>query len=539
VSQPFDLRLSRWLGARALQCCLVWEPGRHPGKECRGPDATDGRGVSHPCDLDSGNPCLNDGLTKRHRNSLYPDHYVLVSWAFLRILALIYLAAFASLAVQITGLVGTEGILPVRDYLEEAHRELGSRAYWQIPTLFWFDASGYALKGACLAGMAAAAAVFLNIFVRTGLLLCYGLYLSLVYAAQNFLEFQWDMFLLESGFLALFLTFGSRIVVWLYRWLLFRFMFMGGVVKLASGDPTWWSLTALKYHFETQPLPSPLAWYGHQLPDSVLQLATASVFVIELVVPFFVFLPRKFRLFAAASFLVLQGTIMLTGNYNFFNLLTLALCVFLLEDRDLRPLLGARLSQRIAEKARPASALATRSAGIMAVVTLSVCGTLLWVTNTQQRLIQPFDALVRLTATLGIVNGYGPFAVMTTERREIIIEGSNDETTWAAYEFKYKPGVLTKPLSWNIPHQPRLDWQMWFAALGDERRNAWLLRFMEKLRDGSEPVLSLLHHNPFPEHPPRYLRASLYRYYFAKPEVRSATGQVWQREFMGVYQTVG
>jgi hypothetical protein len=175
----------------------------------------------------------------------------------------------------------------------------------------------------------------------------------------------------------------------------------------------------------------------------------------------------------------------------------------------------------------------------MAVVTLSVCGTLLWVTNTQQRPIQPFDALVRLAATLGIVNGYGPFAVMTTERREIIIEGSNDGTTWLHYEFKYKPGDPAKPLSWNIPHQPRLDWQMWFAALGDESRNAWLLRFMEKLHSGSEPVLSLLQHNPFPGHPPRYVRASLYRYYFAKPEERSATGQVWQRELLGVYKEAG
>ena len=169
-------------------------------------------------------------------------------------------------------------------------------------------------------------------FNKIGLLLCYILYLSLVQVGQAFMTYQWDMFLLESGFLALFLTGGSPLVILLYRFLLFRFMLMGGVVKLASGDPTWRGLTALNYHFETQPLPSPLAWYAHQLPEVWLQLATGAVLFIELAVPFCVFMPRPFRLFAAASFPVLQVSIMLTGSYNFFNVLTLGLCVFLLED---------------------------------------------------------------------------------------------------------------------------------------------------------------------------------------------------------------
>ena len=463
--------------------------------------------------------------------------YRLVSWVFLRIIGLIYLAAFASLAVQIKGLLGADGVLPAGEYLEQALRVMGSQAFWRIPTVFWLEASDFALVGTCLAGMTAAVAVICNGFVRIGLLLCYGLYLSLVQVGQDFTSFQWDLFLLECGFLALFLTGGSRIVIWLYRWLLFRFMFMGGVVKLASGDPSWWNLTALKYHFETQPLPSPLAWYAHRLPDQLLQMGTASVFFIELVVPFFVFMPRPLRLFAAANFLVLQGAIMLTGNYNFFNLLTVALCVFLLEDRDVRPFLGAKLAGRIVNHARPVDRWANLSAGVMALVTFSACGGLLWLTNTQQRPFQPFTALIELTSTLGIVNGYGPFAIMTTERHEIILEGSNDERTWLAYEFNCKPGDPAKPLSWNIPHQPRLDWQMWFAALSNAPRSPWFPRFMEKVLAGSEPVLSLLQYNPFPDHPPRYLRANLYRYSFATPAMRSLNGQIWQREPLGVYQS--
>ena len=465
----------------------------------------------------------------------YPDEYALVSWVFLRLIALIYLAAFASLTVQITDLVGTDGLLPARDYLAQAGKALGSQSLWSIPTIFWFDASDFALMLACAIGMVLSIEVLFGVIVRTGLLLCYVLYLSLVWAGQEFLAFQWDMFLLECGFLALFLTGGSRIVIWLYRWLLFRFMFMGGVVKLASGDPSWRNLTALKHHFETQPLPSPVAWYAYQLPDQLLQAATGSVFVIELLVPFFVLMPRNLRLFAAASFLLLQGMIILTGNYNFFNILTIALCVFLLEDRDLRPWLGTQLTGHIMENTRAVSVWASRSAGVLAVIVLSTCGGLLWLTNTQQRPIQPFDALIRMTSTLGIVNGYGPFAVMNTERHEIVVEGSNDRLTWQAYEFKYKPGDINKPLSWNIPHQPRLDWQMWFAALDPAHSRAWFVNFMAKLRSNSEPALSLLQHNPFPNSPPRYFRASLYRYAFATPAMRAATGQVWQRERLGDY----
>ena len=351
---------------------------------------------------------------------------------------------------------------------------------------------------------------------------------------QTFTAFQWDLFLLESGFLAMFLTGGPPVVVWLYRFLLFRFMFMGGVVKLASGDPAWRDLTALAYHFETQPLPSPLAWHAHHLPAPVLQLATAAVFFIELAVPFCVFLPRRFRLFAAANFVLLQASIILTGNYNFFNLLTISLCVFLLQDSDVRPLLGGRLCRRILGKPPP-SGSARLGAGAVALFSVLVCGILLWMSNTHQRPVQPLYGLAQIASAFGLVNGYGPFAVMTTERREIVVEGSDDGQTWRPYEFKYKPGELTKPLGWNIPHQPRLDWQMWFAALGSPRSNPWFLNFMDRLREGSGPVLALLQYNPFPSHPPKYLRAGFYRYRFSTREERAASGEIWRREPLGDY----
>ena len=460
---------------------------------------------------------------------------VLVAWLFLRIIALMYMAAFASLAVQITGLVGADGILPVQQYLNEVEKGLGHGGLWEIPTIFWFNSSDIALQSVCFAGIAASLAVLFDRFTRIGLLVCYILYLSLVQVGQEFTSYQWDMLLLESGFLSLFLTGGSPIVIFLYRFLLFRFMLMGGVVKLASGDPTWSNLSALYYHFETQPLPSPLAWHAHHIPHSILLLGTAAVFFIELVVPFCVFMSRPFRLFAAANFIVLQCTIVLTGNYNFFNLLTIALCVFLFQDSDIRPLLGTRLSVRILDKASVPSSITHLSAGTMALFSLAVCGALLWMTNTHQRPVQPFYGMAKIASTFSLVNGYGPFAVMTIERREIIVEGSNDGQNWLAYEFKFKPGELHKPLSWNIPHQPRLDWQMWFAALGDWHSNPWFLRFIRKLGEGSGPVLALLQHNPFPSHPPKYLRATFYRYRFSTWEEKATNGEVWQRELLGPY----
>jgi hypothetical protein len=459
----------------------------------------------------------------------------LVGWLFLRLIALIYFAAFASLAVQIDGLLGADGILPAKDYLQQAENLFGEGIQWQIPTVFWLGASDTALRGACWFGMFAALLVLAGRFVYLGLAACYVLYLSLVHVGQEFFSFQWDVFLLESGFLASFIPGGSLIVVWLFRFLLFRFMFMGGVVKLASGDPAWRNLTALHYHFETQPLPTPLAWYAHQLPDLLLQFLTGMVFFIELVVPFLVFLPRPYRLFAAVNFVVLQGSIILTGNYNFFNLLTLCLCVFLLDDSDIRRVRIGRWIPHGWQDSKPVTAIAHTAAAIVAVFVVSVCCTLLWMSNARQIPLQPFYAMAKFASNYALVNGYGPFAVMTTERREIIVEGSNDGRIWQAYEFQYKPGELAKPLSWNIPHQPRLDWQMWFAALGTAADNPWFMNFMEKLKQGSHAVLALLRHNPFPEYPPTYLRASVYLYRFATPSEHSLHGEIWQRHRIGNY----
>ncbi|MGR9085577.1 MAG: lipase maturation factor family protein [Gammaproteobacteria bacterium] len=474
-------------------------------------------------------------VTKLPYGWLTDSNPALLSWIFLRGLALIYVAAFASMAVQIEGLIGAEGILPAKSWLLAQSQRYTEDRYWLFPTVFWLDASDVALKSACFAGMGAAVLLFLNLFDRLALAACYVLYLSITVAGQEFTSFQWDVFLLEAGFMGIFMTWGSGLMVWLYRFLIARFMFMGGVVKLASGDPSWADLSALGYHYLTQPLPSPLAYHAYYLPQWFHKLCVGGVFLIELIVPFFVFMPRPFRLVAAWSFIVLQSVILLTGNYNFFNLLTVLLCLLLFDDQDVSRRLPVRLVAFIQSRRPNPGHLAHVLAAVWIGAVLTVCAASAWKYHAKAAPVTPFNELIWLTSAFAVVNNYGPFSVMTTERNEIIVEGSHDGKKWRAYEFKFKPGSLDRRLGWNIPHQPRLDWQMWFAALERPAKMSWFGSFMARLTEGSSGVLSLLRYNPFSEGPPRYVRARLYRYHFTTPEEREATGRIWRRSLIGMY----
>jgi predicted DCC family thiol-disulfide oxidoreductase YuxK len=466
--------------------------------------------------------------------TLEAERYELVSWVFLRLLGVIYIAAFASLGVQILGLIGRTGISPVGTYFGAVYAAFGGSSYRFLPSLFWINSS----DGALLTGTAVGALLGLLVVVdrctRAALMGLFALYLSYVYAGQEFMSFQWDALLLEAGFLAVFLTGGSRIVVWLYRCFLFRYLFLAGVVKVLSADPTWHDLTALEYHFWTQPLPTPLAWYAAQLPHWILKGGTAAALVIELGSVFLIFLPRRLRVVTACCVLLLQSLIALTGNYNFFNLLTMLLCIFLFDDAALRRLIPRRLDSLVQQRAPVAGRAATVIATALAVVVVPVGVNRIWQTLTRTDL-PVLGAVTRAIAPLVIVNPYGLFAIMTTTRPEIVIEGSIDGQVWREYVFRYKPGPLSRPAMWNIPHQPRLDWQMWFAALGSARESFWMESLMRRLLEGSPSVLALLDSNPFVDGPPKYVRAQLYDYRFADRHTHSVTGQWWIRRPEGLY----
>jgi lipase maturation factor 1 len=450
-----------------------------------------------------------------------------VEWLFLRLLAAIYFAAFASLALQITGLMGSRGILPVSGYLGAVSRFLGARAYWQAPTILWLAHGDRFLQVLCWAGAVISVLLFSALLAgyleRFSLIVLYVLYLSLCTAGQDFLSFQWDSLLLETGFLAIFLG-NSKIVVLLFRWLLFRLMFLSGAVKLTSHDPVWRDWTALAFHYMTQPLPTPLAWYMYQLPLGLQRFSTAFTLFIELLVPFLFFAPRLWRFAGAALAILLQVLIFLTGNYTFFNLLTMSLCLFLLDDYALQKL---RLRARIVRTSR---LVAIAAAAV--ILGLSVSG--LWQMFFPSSL-EPESAVERFAAPYQIANTYGLFASMTTTRPEIVIQGSKDGETWLDYEFPFKPGDLRRAPRWAAPYQPRLDWQMWFAALSDYRSSPWFTNFMVRLLQGSPAVVGLLARNPFPNGPPKYVRAELFDYSFTDFATRRSTGQWWARQPRGLY----
>jgi predicted DCC family thiol-disulfide oxidoreductase YuxK len=464
-----------------------------------------------------------------------PPRYDLVSFLFLRLFGLIYLFAFVSFAVQAQGLIGSRGILPLGDLIDEVAGSVGLERFYLMPMVFWLNSSDLAISVVCWAGAALSLLVIFNRLERLSLFLLFALYLSLLYAGQAFMTYQWDTFLLETGFLALILSFATVPGIWLLRWLLFRFMFMSGVVKLLSGDPNWWNLTALSYHFVTQPLPTALAWRAAHLPPDALKIATAGTFFVELLLPFLIFFPRRLRFFAAFGVLLLQTCILITGNYNWFNLQTMLLCLPLFDDATLEKIgLGRvrRLAPNLARGAAPRPAVRLVVGALAALIVLTS------LIKMDERFggDQPAAALAidRFIEPLHIVSAYGLFAVMTTERDEIVIEGSDDGLAWREYEFWYKPGDVERRPPWNIPHQPRLDWQMWFASLENPQGLPWLWGFIRRLLENEPTVTALLKKNPFPDKPPTFLRGEFYDYAFSDRQEK-AKGLWWDRRLLGLY----
>jgi hypothetical protein len=440
-------------------------------------------------------------------------------------LGAIFFSAFASLGVQIRGLMGAHGISPVAEFLRMAGEQLGGSAWLTVPTLCWLNASDGFLVGLCVAGCVISLALVAGFAPAPCTFVLWALYISLCSVGSPFLNFQWDALLLETALLAVFYlpwklrpnwsreSSVSRVARWLFWWLLFRLMFASGVVKLSSGDETWRTLTALRFHFETQPLPLWTAWYVHQLPHWVLRIMEAIMFAIELVAPFLIIAPRRFRHAGAIALIALQLGILATGNYAFFNWLTIALCLLLVDDA----FWPRRWCERFTKpnEPRPGATWPLWIFGPVAgLIILTTSMPLLDAFRTGWRWPEPFSGLRNALAPLMSFNGYGLFAVMTTTRPEIFVEGSDDGVNWQPYRFRWKPGNVRIPPGLVAPHQPRLDWQMWFAALSDYRQNPWFIRFLVRLLEGSPDVLALLEWNPFPNHPPRYVRAVVSEYHF-------------------------
>ena len=467
------------------------------------------------------------------------EDQLLTSWLFLKLLALIYFAAFFSLVFQIEGLAGPHGILPYDVRLEAEFSHLGALAWWRNPTLFWVNAGDAALQATAISGCLISIMLLFGRRPLLPLILLFILYLSLTHAGQMFLNFQWDSLLLESGFLAILIARGPNLfTIFLFHWLLFRLRFLSGISKLLSHDPSWSNLTALNSYFETQPLPHAGSWYAHQLPEWILQGATGVVLFAEIIVPFFIFLPRPFRLFAAAITILIQLLIIATSNHNWINLLTILLCLFLLDDRIVGRFFPARLSSWItANKAAPSLSLNLfgTATGLLILVASLV---LIFVMTTAREPLKPLPEIAMSVRNFGLGNVYHVFPTMQVERQELQIEGSHDGVEWRSYVFRYKPQALHKRPEFIVPYQPRLDWMIWFVPSQRSDQLYWLDRFLQQLEKNAPQVTALLANNPFTDKPPRYFRVLAFRYHFTTAEQRAETGNWWRRELLGEFPYV-
>lgn len=622
-----------------------------------------------------------DTTTKKKEHSdtsflaflLPKESFVFSQILFLKLLTVVYLIAFTSLFVQIPTLYGADGVLPIKRHLDRVETLHRQNKLNVMPTIFWFsdtiltyiplpDFLTFFETNENLMHILCLASIFICLLVlitNTHFLsfwtffILWASYLSIFQVGQTFLTFQWDMLLLEVGFLAMFYSpakKGTRLhsdevsvsVRELIKWLFFRFMFASGVVKLLSGCPTWWSLAALDWHFESQPIPSPLSRFAHFLPREILKLGVVKTFIVEIFLPICFYVPvRSLRIFSALMQILLQILITVSGNFNFFNILTIVLSLSLLDDTfllqytpklilyltgvntyDREPLIEAkkvhgtlaqtlrgvvinvtvilglifayfplemmmngkvnfdinylrdtiidsylltccvymailtylyralRLSIPLEKSARVAESrgrvysivklfkflFATAFAGYIFLASLQPfydgIEANLDKTHINKDLIQ---ASYKASQNFHITGAYGPFRRITGVggRPEIIIEGSSDGQHWKEYEFFYKVGNVSRMDKWVAPHQPRIDWQMWFAALSEITHQHWLINMLGRIFSESESVLKVFSHNPFPDSPPKYLRIRSYKYHFE--ELGSSTGNWWNRDNADIY----
>ena len=522
----------------------------------------------------------NDGASDR----------IIPRWLFLRALGLIYFSAFFSLVFQIRGLIGPFGILPAGQYLQAVANSAGHARYWYAPTVLWFSASSHLLLGLCWLGMITALLVTVNIWPRGMLAVCLVCFLSFVSAASEFAGYQSDGMLLEAGFISMFFAppgwrpgLGRthppiRASLFLLLWEWFRIYFESGVAKIASGDPEWRQFTAMDEYYQNGPLPTWIGWYVQHFPHWFHAATAFGTLALELVLVWMRFLPRRWRIITFFIVTPWQLGIILTANYTFLNYLVLVLGLLLLDDQFLSRFLPRNSKNRIfgvtrmataseaesgtsdsSSVVQPASGLSSETsataeirnlhwtAGLpqqfkyLKILITGVIFSWLFYASTVQMIwmIRPGFPLpttpVAALEPFRIADRYGLFAVMTRGRYEIEFQGSTDGENWLSYPFRFKPQDPNKAPGIYAPYQPRFDWNLWFASLGDWRSNPMVTNTEERLLAGDKEVLSLFAGNPFPNTPPHIVRAVIWQYWFTTPAEKRTQGAWWRRELLGLY----
>jgi Lipase maturation factor len=437
-------------------------------------------------------------------------------------------------ANQFRPLLGERGLQP-------APRFLAAVPFRRAPSIFHLHYSdrfltvvawtGAGLAAAALAGLPEAGPAWVSVAVWLAM---WALYLSIVNVGQTFYGFGWETLLLEAGFLAIFLgpagTAPPTLVLWLYRWLLFRVEFGAGLIKL-RGDRCWRDLSCLDYHHETQPLPGPLSWFFHHLPRRLHRAEVLANHATQLVVPFGLFAPQPVATVAGLAVIVTQSWLLASGNFSWLNLITIVLAFAALDGGLLAAVLPVDPPAALAGPSDWQQATVLAVTLLVAVLSVRPARNLL---GRGQLMNASFDPL-------RLVNTYGAFGAITRVRREVVLEGTDDpapgpDTVWKEYQFKAKPGDPRRRPRQVAPYHLRLDWLLWFAAMSPPSAHPWVASLVVRLLEHDPATLKLLGRpDPFPDRPPALVRARLYRYRFTTPAERRQTGGWWSRELLGEY----
>lgn len=472
--------------------------------------------------------------------------YWLTRFIMLRLLGAIYAVAFLAAINQIIPLIGANGLLPVGIFLQRVGDALGSRSagFARLPSLFWFFHSDNSLLIVAWIGFGLSLVVVAGYANALLLAVLWFLYMSFVHVGQDWYGYGWEIQLLETGFLAIFLCplldmrpFPKRAppmpVIGLFRWLIFRIMFGAGMIKW-RGDAVWRNGTALYYHFETQPLAGPLSRWFHFLPHWILKMGVWYNFLAELVAPWFIFYPRIARHIAGSVIVFLQIILIFSGNLSFLNWLTIVPALACFDDSFWSRVLPRKLVMR-AEKAEaeaePSKPMITTTWIVTVLIAVLSIQPVFNMLSPRQIMNTSFDPI-------DLVNTYGAFGSVGRERLNIVFEGTSDEvpdekTHWKSYIYKGLPVELNKRPPQVAPYQLRLDWQMWFAAMSSPDEYPWTVNLISKLLHNDPGAVGLFAENPFPDKPPKFIRAILFRYRFAQPG--NPEGNWWNREEIGLW----
>ncbi|XP_048745410.2 lipase maturation factor 1-like [Ostrea edulis] len=502
---------------------------------------------------------------KEKGRPLKTNTYWLTRVVLLRYIGFIYFVAFLVAFHQNKELCGRHGLIPAQKFLKRIHQEtkgVNMETFTRVPSLIWLidykKNLDKFLDYTAYVGLALSVVVVVvgsaNCFIMLSL---WALYHSIVNVGSTWYGFGWESQILETGFLATFLcpvwnihpiprnTPTSKVVIWGYRWLIFRIMIGAGLIKI-RGDQCWRDLTCMNYHYETQPVPNPISYYMHQSPEIFHKFETLTNHFVELVAPWFLIGPRRLCMIGGGIQIFFQVVLIISGNLSFLNWLTIVPSLACFDDASLSWMFSNKpnsIRDQVYDLQHKEPPTLKVGSYIRRVFNISLGCLIAYLSiPVIQNLLSPRQAMNTSFDPLRLVNTYGAFGSVTKERTEVIFQGTYDKphepsARWEEYHFKCKPGNITSRPCLISPYHYRLDWLLWFAAFQNYQYNPWLVHLAVKLMSNDPGAESLIAHNPFHNRdPPKYIRVEHYRYVFTKMGSKDAKlGRWWKRRHIGNY----